>query len=215
MTCGSVQSSGVSGNEREHIRGIRPRWPAVTRTTVHRSSSLLPALVSDVGAELPRLRSERHLALVTALATRDDWAGRALHACLTQLLTSTVTEAGRVWVVDAWTETSDGGSVCVLYRPPHDEGRVVGLRRSRQAVLDHLADPSDWRIGDLTTWGYDMGAGVRAEEFGWNVADFDVGEPLGYVTTVLRYGADGADIGWWGNLGEILPVAPNTGPTVG
>lgn len=84
---------------------------------------------------------------------------------------------------------------------------MVGVRRLRRAA----PDPGEWRIGDITTWGYDLGrdadgAPVDAQRFGWNIADFDVGEPLGYVTTVLRY--DDADIGWWGDLGAALPASP-------
>lgn len=161
---------------------------------------LLPALVTDVESEVPRVRSDRHLELVEELSGATGWSGRALHACLDHLLTSSVTEAARVLVVNAWVDSA--GGFCIVYRPPHDEARVVGLRRCRRDALE----PGDWRIGDMTTWGYDMGPGVDAVPFGWNVADFDVGEPLGYVTTVLRY--DAADIGWWGNLDDELPVPP-------
>lgn len=190
----------------QYGRSVRPRWPAVTRTSV--PSSLLPTLLPAPGSpafapassRAPRLRSPRHLDLVETLADGADWASTALHACLAHLLVSTVTEARRVWVVDAWAEPDD--SFCVVYRPPLDEGRVVGLRRTRAAALE----PTGWAPGDMTTWGYDMGADIEAEAFGWNVADFDVGEPLGFVTTVLRY--DAADIGWWGNLGDDLPEAP-------
>lgn len=174
---------------------VRPRWPAQTRTTLR----LLPALISDV-ATVPRVRSRRHVELIESLSD-SDWAAVALQSCVEHLSTSTVTEAARVWVVDAWTEPDDG--LCIVYRPPYDEGRVVGLRRCREGVLE----PGDWRLGDMTTWGYDMGEDVDPVAFGWNVADFDVGEPLGYVTTVLRY--DAADIGWWGNLGITLPRAPH------
>ncbi|MGI8678815.1 MAG: hypothetical protein ACR2LX_09045 [Jatrophihabitans sp.] len=189
----------------EPARRIRPRWPALTRTTVR----LLPTLFSDAEAEIPRVHSHRHLELVEQLAGDPEWAALALHACLTHLLTSTVTEAARVRVVDAWIEPDDDG-LCIVYRPPHDEGRVVGLRRCRRAATE----PGGWRIGDLTTWGYEMrtaapGVLVDPHAFGWNIADFDVGEPLGYVTTVLRY--DRADIGWWGDLTDDLPRPPSAG----
>lgn len=146
------------------------------------------------------MRSGRHDELLRTLVAAD-WASTALRACLDHLTTSSVTDAARVWIVDAWTDSDD--SLCIVYRPPYDEGRVVGLRRTRRDALD----PGDWRLGDMTTWGYDMGADADPVPFGWNVADFDVGEPLGYVTTILRYGA--ADIGWWGNLGDGLPTAPS------
>lgn len=201
--------------EREHgrRRTVRPRWPAVTRTsrTADRTSDLVPTLLPSPQGTRARVRSQRHLDLLTELDTRQAWSDRALHACLRRLLTSTVTDAARVWVVDAWTEPADDPldeAVCVVYRPPHDEGRVVALRRRRRSALT----PSEWRIGDLTTWGWDVGVddvdgqAVGAERFGWNMADFDIGEPLGYVTTVLRH--DATDIGWWGDLEEALPVRP-------
>ncbi|MBE7196083.1 MAG: hypothetical protein INR66_26850 [Gordonia polyisoprenivorans] len=164
---------------------------------------LLPALLRDSTAESPRIRTARHLHLIDAFDGAPSWSARALHACLAHLLTSSVTEAARVVVVDAWLDGDD--AFCVLYRPPHDEGRVVGLRRCR----DDAVDRGDWRIGDLTTWGYELGPDIAPEPFGWNVADFDLGEPLGYVTTVLRY--DAADVGWWGNVTEgDLPDPPES-----
>ncbi|SHF53392.1 hypothetical protein SAMN05443575_0223 [Jatrophihabitans endophyticus] len=185
--------------DEERARRVRPRWPVLTRTTLQLMPTLLPDVSSDP-ATLPRIRSQRHLDLVERTSGATDWSSRALHACLDHLLVSTVTEASRVWVVDAWPDHDD--ALCIVYRPPHDEGRVVGLRRRRRDAVE----PSDWRIGDMTTWGYDMDPDVDPVRFGWNVADFDVGEPLGYVTTVLRY--DVADIGWWGNLDDELPRPP-------
>ncbi len=131
------------------------------------------------------------------------WSTAALRECLTHLGTSTVTQARRVHLVDAWTDGSD--AFCVLYGPPYDEGRVVGLRRRRQSAVE----VGEWRPGDLTTWGYEMGLDGEVDPlvFARNVADFDIGEPLGFVVTVLRY--DGADIGWWGNLAEDLPRPPS------
>ena len=88
------------------------------------------------------------------------------------------------------------------------------MRRSRSEAVE----AREWRLGDLTTWGYavepahapaDASASpwsVDPVAFGWNVADFDIGEPLGFVTTILRY--DRADIGWWGSLGDELPQPP-------
>ncbi|MEO9138708.1 MAG: hypothetical protein ABI345_06530 [Jatrophihabitans sp.] len=182
-------------------RHVRNRWPVQTRTTL----GLFPTLLSRTGPDAPRVISARHLELVDYYASVPAWSARALHACLSHLRTSSVTEAARVRVIDAWPESVD--ALCVVYRPPHDEDRVVGLRRRRRDALE----PGDWRIGDITAWGYDLGrdpdgAPVDAQCFGWNMADFDVGEPLGYVTTVLRY--DHADIGWWGDLDDTLPTSP-------
>jgi hypothetical protein len=144
------------------------------------------------------------------------WSATALSACLAHVAVSTVTEAARVSILDAWLDGPD--SFCVLYRAPFDESRVVGLRRCRQEALETRI----WRLGDMTTWGYDMGPDRQAAShrppdgaandyvdpvaFGWNVADFDLGEPLGFVATILRY--DRADIGWWGSLGPTLPYPP-------
>jgi len=148
------------------------------------------------------------------------WSAAALHACLEHLRTSTVTSAARVSVVDAWLDGPE--ALCVLYRPPFDEGRVVGLRRTRAEALE----AREWRLGDLTSWGYSLEPGrpfaddppagdspgavrdpaVDPAAFGWNVADFDLGEPLGFVVTILRY--DRADVGWWGRLGAELPEPP-------
>jgi hypothetical protein len=146
----------------------------------------------------PRLREGR------------DWAAIALWSCLEHLRVSGVTEAGRVAVVDAWLDGPD--AFCVLYRPPFAEAWVVGLRRCRQEVLE----TREWRLGDMTTWGYDMGSNAKSSggagdfvdpvAFGWNVADFDIGEPLGFVATILRYGR--GDIGWWGSLGVEPPEPP-------
>jgi hypothetical protein len=164
--------------------------------------------------------TDRHAALLHGLELREraEWSATALWACLEHLRVSTVTQAARVAVVDAWLDGPD--AFCVLYHPPFDDGRVVGLRRCRQEALD----AREWRLGDMTTWGYDMngdvGSGAWAVDgllaldpdwvdpvaFGWNVADFDIGEPLGFVATILRY--DRGDIGWWGSLGVALPSPP-------
>ena len=79
------------------------------------------------------------------------WSAIALWACLEHLRVSRVTEAARIPVLDAWLDGPD--AFCVLYRPPFDEARVVGLRRCRQEALE----TREWRLGDMTTWGYDMG----------------------------------------------------------
>lgn len=165
-------------------------------------------LVGVRGEPPGRLVTERHRALLRdpVLLEAATWSASALAACLEHLLVSTVTQAARVAVVEAWTDGPD--AFCVLYRPPFGDGRVVGVRRSRSEAVE----AREWRLGDMTTWGYAMdGApdapdGVDPVAFGWNVADFDLGEPLGFVATVLRY--DRADVGWWGSLGAELPEPP-------
>lgn len=162
-----------------------------------------PPVLIGVGSQ-PRARtvSARHDDLLRELAgahPSSPWSTHALRECLAHLRTSTVTEARRVRVVDAWTDGPE--AFCVLYGPPYDEGRVVGLRRRRQSAVD----VGEWRLGDMTTWGYEMDRDGEVDPvaFARNVADFDLGEPLGFVVTVLRY--DGADVGWWGDLDDDLP----------
>ena len=129
-----------------------------------------------------------------------EWSDRALEACLEHLRTSTVTAARSVTVVQAWTDGPD--AICVLYRPPGDEQGVAGLRRRWHDAVQ----PGEWRLGNLMAWGYDVGPDVDPVVFGHNVADFDLGEPLGMITRALRFDADG--VGWWGSLAEALPVRP-------
>jgi hypothetical protein len=128
------------------------------------------------------------------------WSDRALSACLEHLGTSRVTSAHTVRVVESWTEGPD--AICIVYRPPDDARRVVGLRRRWHDAVQ----PGEWRLGNLMAWGYDVGPDVDPVAFGHNVADFDLGEPLGMVVRALRY--DGGEIGWWGSLGAELPQVP-------
>jgi hypothetical protein len=173
------------------------------------AASTLPSapviLVGGSAQPGPRRFTERHAALLgdPQLRERPEWSATALWACLEHLRVSAVTQAARVAVVDAWLDGPD--AFCVLYHPPFDDARVVGLRRCRQEALE----AREWRLGDMTTWGYDMSSApdwVDPVAFGWNVADFDIGEPLGFIATILRY--DRADIGWWGSLGVALPSPP-------
>jgi hypothetical protein len=146
--------------------------------------------------------TQRHADLLVELAAWDEtneragpmWSVTALLACLQRLQTSTVTETWCVAVEDAWVDGPD--AFCVVYRPPFDYERTVGVRRRRQDAIE----PGEWRLGDMTTWGYEIAPDgpVDPTMFAWNVADFDIGEPLGFVATVLRFDRQG--VGWWGNL---------------
>lgn len=127
----------------------------------------------------------------------DEKAQHALFACLEHLRTSSVTQAGQVAVLDAWVDGPD--AFCVVYQPPYQDGEV-GIRRS----ADDAATPTQqYRPGDLTD-GYDLGDSEVPDPvaFGWNVADFDIGEP---GTGPLRHDED-SGTSWWGSLGDALPM---------
>jgi hypothetical protein len=131
----------------------------------------------------------------------DTWSSSALRSCLDHLGTSRVTEAQLVAVERSWTDGPD--AFCVVYRPPYDGQRRVGLRRSRS----DCAEASSYRLGDFVS-GRDLGDPLDPDPvaFGRDVADFDLGEPMGAVVNILRIDSDG--IGWWGTLDEQLPTDP-------
>lgn len=161
-------------------------------------------IFTDAGqaSSAPRRFTEAHAYLLRTLSPGPGaaWSTTALWSCLDHLRVSTVTLAAAVSIEEAWTDGPE--AFCVVYHPPMDEQRMVGLRRQRRDATE----PGEWRIGDLTTWGYELGADVDPLVFGWNVADFDVGEPLGYVVNLLR--TDDTGIQWWGTLDEQLPQRP-------
>lgn len=133
----------------------------------------------------------------------DEWSDRALEACLAHLLVSTVTLARTVRLLDSWTDGPD--AICIVYHPPSSSPASsvpVGLRRRWHDAVQ----PGEWRLGNLMAWGYDVGPDVDPVAFGRNVADFDLGEPLGMMVRALRYDEQG--IGWWGSLGDRLPTRP-------
>lgn len=113
------------------------------------------------------------------------WGEAALAACLERLNSSRVTQAWTVQVLDSWTEA--GVAFCVVYRYPYFEG-VLGIRRTFDEDVngDRAVDPG---------------------QFGRDVADYDIGEPLGTVADRLRL--DESGIAWWGDLDEDeLPRPP-------
>jgi hypothetical protein len=153
----------------------------------------------------PRRFSEQHARLLSQLQSEAsaDSSPIALLACLEQLRTSNVTEAGRVAVLDAWVDGTD--AFCVVYQSPYEPDEV-GIRRT----VDNAAPPRNqkYRPGEMTD-GYDMGSAETPEPvaFGWNVADFDIGEPG--PPGPLRHDQD-TGTSWWGSLGKALPR--HTGP---
>jgi hypothetical protein len=77
----------------------------------------------------PRRYSEQHARLLTQLQSEAsaDWSSTALTACLEQLRTSNVTEAGQMAILDAWVDGPD--AFCVVYQSPYEAGEV-GIRRT-------------------------------------------------------------------------------------
>lgn len=112
------------------------------------------------------------------------WAQDALEACLQHLPESGLTETRTVEVLDSWTE--DNAAFCVVYRYPYFRG-VLGIRCTFDTDM-YGAPPTD------------------AVQFGRDIADFEIGEPLGSVVERLR--PDSADVYWWGDLDEELPRKP-------
>ena len=88
-------------------------------------------------------------------------------------------------MLDSWTEADV--AFCVVYRYPYFKG-TLGIRCTFETDM-YGSPPSD------------------PEQFGRDVADFDIGEPLGSVVERLR--PDDKGIHWWGDLGDELPRRPN------
>jgi hypothetical protein len=127
------------------------------------------------------------------------WSDIALRACLDRLAVSTVTEARHITVERAWVDGKD--AFCVVYRPPFDSNRTVGLRRQRS---DADIPDGEWKLGNMSPLPYIEDPGnPEAVTFGETVADFDIGEPMGNTVDILRADDDG--VGWWGTLGQELP----------
>ena len=169
-------------------------WPGKTFAVLRSPGEPLPS-------NGPRRFTEEHGRLLSQLQSeaRADWSRTALIACLEQLRTSNVTEAGQVAVLDGWVDGPD--AFCVVYRSPYEAGEV-GIRRS----VDDAASSHNqkYRPGEMTE-GYDMGSAEIPDPvaFGWNVADFDIGDPG--TDEPLRHDEDGGT-SWWGSLGDALPT---------
>ena len=80
----------------------------------------------------------------------------------------------------AWCETDE---FRVIYS--WTGGRRVGIIRNRETTIDRM---DVYATGDIAT----------PEEFGQEVADFNIGEPLGAYGDILDVDADG--LGWWGHI---------------
>jgi hypothetical protein len=135
----------------------------------------------------PRKFSESHARLLEELrsAQGEQWSRTALLACLEHLAVSWTTEAWSVDVENAWTEGR--WTFCVIYQYKYFAGRL-GLRST---ALD-LSHPG--RFKNMS--GDDLPNAPDPVRFGEDVADFDIGEPLGTVADHLRTSSDG--VNWWG-----------------
>ncbi|SDY85368.1 hypothetical protein [Herbiconiux ginsengi] len=119
---------------------------------------------------------------LTAIS-RPSWEESALLGCLERLRAGGLTEGGRVRVHDCWVIT-DG--FCVVYTAPG--GQDAGVRV--------IADGEQFQ----SAFTFDP----TATDFGVDIADFTIGEPLGTRVGTLVPDEDG--LGWWGD--PPLPPAP-------
>lgn len=116
------------------------------------------------------MTTDAHRALVDRLEESAElsWGGRTLLACLRRLRDGGLTEWQSISVESAWV-IEEG--FCVVYRWPG--GPLVGLRVTTRSGSQ---------------------PGMAAQEFGEEVADFSIAEPLGAITLTTDF----EDVGWWG-----------------
>ncbi|WP_354570507.1 hypothetical protein [Glaciihabitans sp. UYNi722] len=119
-----------------------------------------------------------HLSLIDQLHRNPNqsWGESALLSCLDRLQAGGPTEAEEVKVHDGWA-FDDG--FCLIYKSPW--GPTVGVRveaSGRQFIGAHADEPT-------------------AAEFGIDIADFTVAEPLG--SSSYRLACDTTGLGWWGD----------------
>jgi hypothetical protein len=129
------------------------------------------------------MASRQHQQLMADLeASADGWGAEALLRCLQALSGGGPTQWRDVEVLDAWP-ISDG--FCVVYEM---YGARLGVRATR-ATGD---GPPFFFSRD--TYGGDP----SPAEFGVEIADFGIAEPLGdRVHSLVR---DDAGVSWWGDL---------------
>jgi hypothetical protein len=119
-----------------------------------------------------------------------EWAHAALFACVTRL-PSSLTEGKSVEVLAAWLEGA--AALCVVYQYPYYEG-VLGRRQAFATDMygEPLSDP---------------------ESYGRDVADYQIGEPLGTAVGWLR--VDDHGVRWLGIPGDEFPELPTSQRLVG
>ena len=88
----------------------------------------------------------------------------------------------------------------LVNQSPYEDGEV-GIRRT---VDDAWSCSQKHRRAEMTE-GYDMGSADIPDPvaFGWNVADFDIGDPG--TDGPLRHD-EASGTSWWGSLGDALPM---------
>ncbi|CAM4462155.1 hypothetical protein NONI108955_30900 [Nocardia ninae] len=106
-------------------------------------------------------------------------------------MTSNIPVSWRVTVEDAWVE--EEWTVVVVYRSQFFDGPLA-LRRTTH-------DPHSNTFSSM--YSPQLSSAPDPVQFGRDVADFDIGEPLGTVTDHVRVDDNG--IQWWGKL----PATPD------
>src|SRR5665213_1058018 len=112
------------------------------------------------------MQTEAHVRLIADLRRPKNhtWVQMALLACLERLSEGGATEGAIVLVRDAWS--GPGPRLNVIYQPPWMPFDVGCVRWRGSRDLNRV-------------YGAEHGGPMTAMEFGWNVADWDIGEPLG------------------------------------
>ena len=171
-------------------------------------------VLAESGADAGRLLTSvdrgnvtfAHRELLNRLGAVQDpsWSTLALWACLEELQYSVITEAAEVRVEQGWVDGPD--SFCIIYSPPYEPGRRVGLRRQASDDVEEYAYglTSVLYLEHVKMAPHD--ASLPAEiphpvAFGVAVAAFEIGEPG--TPDPLREDEDG--VGWWGTLEADLP----------
>ena len=108
--------------------------------------------------------------------TAPSWGEAALLACLRRLETGGPTSPEEVQVKDGCALDDE---FCVVYSAPW--GPTVGVRVHREGRLFRAGYTDD----------------PTPEEYGVDIADFSIAEPLG--TTIFLLKSDSHGLGWWGD----------------
>lgn len=132
----------------------------------------------------PPASSPARSILIERLRARppQSWSDRALLACLERLAAGGPTGGHLIHVHDAWP-LDDADGICVIYNDPG--GRTIGLRVLRTSSSGHPLYLNA-AAGDMN----------NPDDFGHEVADYVIAEPLGTIADQLVEDSDG--VGWWG-----------------